>query len=424
MDRRLLSVLCLVVLACASPAPLFAGGAWLYETGSPDMGTASAGRAALAEDASTAFGNPAGMMRLDRSQVFGGLQGVIPSIRFDTKSGTTVSGGGGGNAGVALPGASGYYVHKLSDNWRLGVALNSYLAGLLDYGDEWSGRYYVQDTTFLTFNLNPVAAYRVNDWLSIGAGPMLVYGYMESKAAINNSLDGLPDGQLKVSSDTVGIGGNMGVLLEPLKGTRIGITYKTPVDLDFKDVPEIKNLGPTLSTAVANLGLANKEVDMSLTMPQEVMLSVYQDVTDRLALVANVGWQDWSEFARAEINFVSTTGTSFATKLAYKDTYHFAFGVRYRVCDPWMVMAGFAYDTSASSESTRSPYTPFDRQFRYALGVRYTWSENLTIGAAYEFLDAGEASINRTRGPLSGTLVGEYESDYYNFLSAYVSYKF
>ena len=42
------------------------GGVFLYEVGTPDLGLASAGRAALAEDASTVMGNPAGMSRLDR----------------------------------------------------------------------------------------------------------------------------------------------------------------------------------------------------------------------------------------------------------------------------------------------------------------------------------------------------------------------
>ena len=41
----------------------------LYETGAPDLGTASAGRAAMAADASTAAANPAGMTLLDRSQL-------------------------------------------------------------------------------------------------------------------------------------------------------------------------------------------------------------------------------------------------------------------------------------------------------------------------------------------------------------------
>ena len=51
-------------LLLLAPAVAWAGGAWLYEVGSPDLGTAGAGRAALAADASTAFGNPAGMTRL------------------------------------------------------------------------------------------------------------------------------------------------------------------------------------------------------------------------------------------------------------------------------------------------------------------------------------------------------------------------
>ena len=50
------------------PSSARAGGFWLYEMGTPHLGTASAGRAALAKDAATVFGNPAGMTSLDRSR--------------------------------------------------------------------------------------------------------------------------------------------------------------------------------------------------------------------------------------------------------------------------------------------------------------------------------------------------------------------
>jgi long-chain fatty acid transport protein len=170
--------------------------------------------------------------------------------------------------------------------------------------------------------------------------------------------------------------------------------------------------------------LANKELDIGMTVPQEFRVSLYQDITDRLALVADFGWQDWSQFQRVDVNISTPTGTTLTTQLEFKDTYHYAVGARYRISDPWMVMAGFAYDTSAMDESSRSPSMPLDRQFRYAAGFQYDWSEKLSIGGVYEFMDAGEAPINRTRGPLSGTLIGDYSSDYYNFLACYVSYKF
>src|SRR5271167_3453977 len=91
----------------------------LYETGAPDLGTASAGRAAMAADASTAAANPAGMTLLDRSQLLTASGALLPSTNFDVAPETKTSGGGGGNAGVFFPIGSFYYVYKLSERLRL-----------------------------------------------------------------------------------------------------------------------------------------------------------------------------------------------------------------------------------------------------------------------------------------------------------------
>jgi long-chain fatty acid transport protein len=60
--RQMLAVALLLTTTNA-----YSAGIWLTENGTAAMGTATAGRAALANDASTAFNNPAGMTRLDRS---------------------------------------------------------------------------------------------------------------------------------------------------------------------------------------------------------------------------------------------------------------------------------------------------------------------------------------------------------------------
>jgi long-subunit fatty acid transport protein len=86
-----------------SAGPAMAAGFWLYEMGTPDLGTASAGRAASAQDAATVFGNPAGMTSLDRSQLLVGTQLVVGDIHFNRDSGTTVAGGNGGNASGGYP---------------------------------------------------------------------------------------------------------------------------------------------------------------------------------------------------------------------------------------------------------------------------------------------------------------------------------
>jgi len=91
-------------------APAFAGGLYLYEIGSPDVGLAAAGYAARAQDASTAFSNPAGMTRLKQSQVQFGAQPMYLHVKFDSSSGTTVS-GGNGDASAWIPAAGTFIVH-------------------------------------------------------------------------------------------------------------------------------------------------------------------------------------------------------------------------------------------------------------------------------------------------------------------------
>ena len=76
---------CLLVVAwCVGvfSGPAWAGGIVLCEIGTPDVGHAAAGRAALGQDASTAFTNPAAMTRLDQSQLLGGLQPLYINVQI------------------------------------------------------------------------------------------------------------------------------------------------------------------------------------------------------------------------------------------------------------------------------------------------------------------------------------------------------
>src|SRR5713226_5185349 len=114
----LATLLLLTLVTSAQSAGLL-----LYETGAPDLGTASAGRAAMAADASTAAANPAGMTLLDRSQLLGASGAMLPSTNFDVAPETTTKGSGGGNAGVFMPVGAFFYAHKFSERVWLGVAL-------------------------------------------------------------------------------------------------------------------------------------------------------------------------------------------------------------------------------------------------------------------------------------------------------------
>ena len=175
-------------IAVLAASPAMAAGFWIYEMGTPDLGTASAGRAASAKDAATVFGNPAGMTSLDRSQLLVGTQLIVGDVHFDRGSDTTVAGGNGGNASGAIPAASFYYAHSVTPDFKLGFWNGSYIGGALQYEDDWSGRYYVQKVEWLTLGAGINGAYKITDWLSIGGGPFVLYGELEQTVALNNLL--------------------------------------------------------------------------------------------------------------------------------------------------------------------------------------------------------------------------------------------
>ena len=405
-------------------SPAWGGGTWLYEAGAPDVGTANAGRAALAKDASTAGGNPAGMTRLDRSQLLAALQPLLVRVKFDASSETTHSGGNGGDAGDLVPTASFFYVHNFNKDLKFGIAVGSYFGLGLDYGNNWTGRYYVQDVDLLTFAINPVAAYRITDWLSIGGGFSIVKSNLLQRVGINNLLPFLSDGQLKVEDDDVGYGGNLGILVEPRKGTRFGLTYRSEVKLDFKDVASRRGTGPLLNAAIKRSGLAGSRADMEMTIPQAVMFSGFHDLTDRLAIMGNVGWQENSEFGKTNVSISSTTARSFTADRNFDDSWHFAIGFQYRIAEPWLYSLGFAYDTSVVDRADRTPDAPFDRQVRYGTGIQYDWNEDVTLGFAYEYVDAGDAGINQYKGALAGRLVGDYKTNEIHVFAINLIWKF
>ena len=230
-----LSILLVVALLVQGVAPAaWAGGLWMYERGTPEVGTANAGVAARAEDASIAASNPAGMSRLDKAEIMIGIQPVITDVKFQPGPGTTTT-GPAGDGGVVLPTAGLYYVQPLGKDWRFGLSVGSYMGLGVKYEDNWVGRYYVQESALITLDVMPTISYRVNDWLSIGAGPVFQYAYLKTTVAVNNVLPlGAPDGQLEYKADSFGFGGGGGILVEPWKGTRFGLTYMSPIEQDVQ----------------------------------------------------------------------------------------------------------------------------------------------------------------------------------------------
>jgi long-chain fatty acid transport protein len=411
-----------LVMAIALPQAQ-AGGLYLYELGTPDVGAAAAGWAARAQDASTVFTNPAGMTRLEKSELLVGNQPLYLHSEFSPDSNTTTS-GPDGDASTWLPAGGLYYVHNLMPKLKIGLSTVGYFGLGLEYENDWVGRYYIQEIKLQALGIQPAVAYQVTDWLSLGAGVVALYGVLEQKAAVNNPGPNQDDGRLKIEDDDWAYQVNLGVLVEPRKGTRFGLTYLSEGDLEFKDEPDFSNLGPGLEAILRAQGLLDAEIEVEFTMPQAVMLSGYHELNDRWVIMGNLGWQDWSEFGKVGVTLTSQDASKLTVDRNYKDTWHVAVGGQYRVADPWLLTAGVAYDSSMVDDDDRTPDLPLGEQWRFGLGASYDWSENLALGLGYTFLWGGDLDMDVNRGPLAGKVSGTYENASMNFINFYLNWKF
>lgn len=422
--RGISLLISLSVWVCANTVPFsaHAGGLWMFEDAGPTVGTASAGRAAIANDATTARGNPAGMTRLNGNQLVVGAQPIIYTSEFDRDRPGTFGGGNGGEAGDVFPSLGLYYVRELSADWRVGFSLGSAIGLGVDYDDDWAGRYYVQESEFTTVAALPSIAYRITDWLSIGGGVGVNYATLDQKSAINNSVTdpGFSDGRVKLDADSWAPFGMAGVLLEPRPGTRFGLTYTSKVEHEFDDSLSISGLGPNLEAALGPL--ANAKADLDINLPQQVMFSVYHEITTDLALMGNIAWQDWSDFGETNVTLVTTTSNEFTADRNFDDTWHFAIGAQYQVSPEWKLSTGFAFDTSPVSKKDRTPDAPLDRQIRGSGGVEYGLTEKIDLGLAYTYLNGGSADI-RQSGALRGELVGDYKRNDIHIIAAYINWR-
>jgi long-chain fatty acid transport protein len=370
-----------VFVALFFAGPSHAGGLYLSSFGDPSMGTASAGANAIAEDASTAHTNPAGMTRLDDHQILGGLAPGFTNVKFKADQQTPNGGSDGGNQGDFIPISSTSYVHKLTDRWRLGMSILSFAGAALDPSDDWAGRFETTEISLFSLTLMPTVAVRVTDWLSVGAGAAITYGILDMR--VKAPIAGEPTIRLKDMDDWAAAP-VASVLIEPSPELRFGVVYQgeTEFDLDGK---------------IKNFTAQTPAIELKLPLARAVRTSLYWDATDEIALVMNSGWEDWSAAKSLPVSASAGPLGSASIPLKFRDTWYIGLGGYYQLNDEWTLQSGFRYDSSALKDTNRTTALPIDRVWTLGVGGLYDYSEKLKIGLAFSWSSLGSAPVNNPR---------------------------
>ena len=356
-----------VVAAVLAPSVSFASGYKINEQSAAGMGTAHAGRAAMAEDASVVFYNPAAMTELDRAQFSGGFTYIKAHGDFDGDA-TDVGGSDITGADDTDPYSDGgnylgeafipffYYVRPINEKLSVGLGIFTPFGTNTDYDDDFVGGGFADETSLVSFEIQPSIAYKVNDQLSIGGGIDIVYmegllskfvdsvpysavadagyqqafagakatglddaaaqafaedrvGYSADSPLLNSDNAGF-ENHYEVKGDDWGYGWNFGAYYKLTEVTTLGFTYRSEIEFTLEGDSEFSDSfvaynpgnGTVGSDGLVQYGnISSQASKVPLTTPASATLSVAHQATDNLLLQAGTTWTGWSSFQNFDV---------------------------------------------------------------------------------------------------------------------------
>ena len=418
MQKTLIArVLPVAMLALAS-GTASAAGFQLLEQNASGIGNAYAGSAAVAENASTIFYNPAGMTQLQAREMSVGLSLVRPSFKFtDQGSSAGVLSGNAQDAGdwAALPNA--YLSWALDKDLYVGVGLGAPFGLVTEYNSDWVGSAHSIKFDIKTININPSIAWRVNEKVSLGFG--LNWQRMEAEYVRRAGIVDLPAGAggvpiprplsqsfATLDADDDSWGWNVGALFTVSDATKLGVSYRSKIKHELEGSLSVAGPNPVFNT-VGSSG-ANATVEL----PDTFIFSVAHKLDPKWELLGDVSWTGWSSVDKVDI--VRSSGALAQTlDTDFQDTWRVALGANYQLNDAWKLKFGVAFDeTPVKNAEKRLTSLPDNDRIWFSFGGQWKASKasTLDMGVSYLYVDDTKINNGSPTDLQKGLVKGEYDS--------------
>lgn len=396
-NKTLLS--CAVAFGLASVSTFTqAAGFQLAEYSATGLGRAYAGEAAMADNASAQWRNPAMLTYLEGTQVSAGAIYVNPNVDVEgtvthQQLGKTHASSNDFAHDAVIP--NFYLSHQLNEQVALGFALGTNYGMETDLGTEFAASHFGNQASVISKEANLNIAYQILPQLSIGGGVRYVMGEGHFGATapaknlirhpVTNNVMTLPKGTtLKyMEGEDNSWGWQVGSAWQINQEHRVGFAYKSEVVMDFEGHAEGISYG------------SYKPGMMSVTLPATAELASFHQLNDQWAIHASINWTDWSSFK--ELTAVFPEKSDLIKSENWEDNYRFALGTTYQYDAKLTLRAGVAYDTSAVDDKNRTATIPETDRTWVSVGGSYIATPQLTLDAGFTYIFAKDATINEPR---------------------------
>lgn len=352
------------------------------------LGRSYAGAGVVGDDYSALAYNPAGMFANPKT----GMQvGATLVQQYGKVKGTDSFGKSGkDDISVYSPLPNFFAQYKINDDLMAGFGVYMPYGLASDYGDDFfaSGEGITTDLRIVDLNLS--AAYKLTDTFSIGAG--LIYRYVRGKVtgyvdpASSPRLPGTGKSYYNYDLDNWNWYGNFGVMWEPVKDTRIGVSYRPTRHHKVEGPLEIggnANIAGRIHVVSGTYDAQSTQV-----LPEQVIISAFTK-QNNFGYSFMARWSRWTRFK----DFTMTSayaGTPFADKTAqyrWHNTWTVSLGADWYYNDTWTFRAGVAYDQSPATDGNhRTTRIPDQSRYWVSLGTTYNINKNSRIDVGYAHL--------------------------------------
>jgi long-chain fatty acid transport protein len=451
-------------LLASGAAHVFGSAFALQEQNASGLGHAYAGGAAAAEDVSTIWFNPAGLVRLQTTQVVVAGNLICPSAKLQDNGSQPAQfqqlGGTGGNAGGCQVVPNMYLGIPFTDKWSFGLGVNVPFGLKTEYDSDWLGRFQAIKSELETININPALSWEPTKSLTIGAG----INWQRVKATLTSRVNyaglfaqgvgnGVASGSIPaavaptligsaaglqsdadISGNDSTWGWNAGILWQATPQTRIGAAYRSKIRYNVGGTANFNNptaVGP-LPPALAPVGAAivdgvnsqlySGDISLDLRLPDTANVSIFHVLDDKWELMADLQYTGWSTLQQLQV--VRSTGAVLSTTPEnFRNTWRGSVGANYRVSDAWLIRGGIAYDQSPVRDAERTPRLPDNDRTWLALGAQYKFSPSWSLDLAYAYIFVKDSTISQNEGSTAanGLVSGTYKNNV-NILGLQVTY--
>lgn len=358
----------------------------LSEHSASGLGRAFAGDAAIAENASVVARNPALMSQFKDSQLSVMGTYIKPDVSLEGESAPAYSAVAALDDESIAPEAlvpAAYFVMPIDDKFAVGFGLYSNFGLATDFASDYAAGQLAGSTEITTVNFNTSVSYQVNNQLSVAAGVNYVYADAKLLRTFGANPLGLPaqTEALSLEGDDTGYGWNAGLTYDFSEHSRIGLAYRSAVDIEFDGI-----YSNQLPAALGGLAGSSLDGSLAIELPAITEFSGSYQIDVNWGLHYSVMWTQWSSFEKLEAYVPVSASPVFSKEENFSDSFRYAIGADYQLNNNTTLRAGIAYDKSPSDPNHQSISIPDTNRLWLSAGATFTINNVSTIDLGMSIL--------------------------------------